>query len=145
MCLTIFHTYIYIYIYIYIMDGLKFDLWHRQGIFPFSKMSRLVLGHNHLPGAFSSEVKQPWTCSWPLTQFMLRLQMCAAIPAHTLSVCLLGMRRGSFTLTFVHEYRSFEFYTHGITLVAFLASDSCHVSLAMQVCKFPLIIMHGQY
>jgi len=71
--------------------------------------------------------------------------MHAAIPTHIPSVCLLGMRRGSFTVTFIHEYRSFEFYTHGITLIAICASDSCHVSLGMQVCKFPVIIMHGQY
>jgi hypothetical protein len=76
---------------------------------------------------------------------MLKLQMCAAIPAHNPSVFLLGMQRGSFTLTFVHQYTSFEFYTHGVTLIAILASDSCHVSLGMQVCKFPVIIMHGQY
>lgn len=58
---------------VYFGDCLKFDLWHRQGIFPFSKMSRLVLGHSHPPGAFSPEVKQPWTWSWPLTQFYVEV------------------------------------------------------------------------
>jgi len=71
--------------------------------------------------------------------------MCAAISDHSPFACLHGMRRGSFILSFIHEYRSFEFYIHGITLIAILASDSCLVSLGMQVCKFPVIIMHGQY
>ena len=66
-------------------------------------------------------------------------------PAYNPSACLHGIQRGSIILTFIHEYRSFEFYTHGITLIAILASDSCHVSLGMQVCKFTVIIMLGQY